>query len=142
MNTNIIPFAGSAKRSPVPVRAAPIVQPALLPAMAAHAELCAWICANETLCASAWLVHASRTVGAQRALFISRDDDGVHRLRLCEGCDERWMRWVDQRRAPAQLGPDYAQRLAAAWLARLRADGWRLVWHSARARGPVAVATA
>ena len=48
---------------------------------------------------------------AARAVMVSRDAAGQHWLRVCEGSDERWMRWVEQRRLRMQFGRSYAEAL-------------------------------
>lgn len=100
-----------------------------LPGMASHAVLSEWIEDHETLLSSVML---SRRGTGMRALFISQDERGDFLLRLCEGADDGWMVWVDQRRTRSRFGRAYADALGNAWLDRLEAAGWQVGW-SARA---------
>ncbi|MDD3761892.1 MAG: hypothetical protein PHP86_01190 [Nevskiales bacterium] len=107
-----------------------------LPAMASHAALTEWIEDHETLLASYLLTRDRLTGrGGMTALFVSRDERGEYLLRLCEGADDGWMVWVDQRRTRSRFGRAYADGLAGAWLSRLETAGWRVDW-SARHECP------
>ena len=95
-----------------------------LPAMAAHAELSTWIETREELLSSALL-------GGDRgmcAVFLSRDSQGDYLLRLCDGADDRWMTWREQRRLRSAFGRSYAEALANAAMTRLERSGWQLEW--------------
>ena len=95
-----------------------------LPAMAAHAELSTWIETREELLSSALL-------GGDRgmcAVFLSRDPQGDYLLRLCDGADDRWMTWREQRRLRSAFGRSYAEALANAAMTRLERSGWQLEW--------------
>jgi hypothetical protein len=92
--------------------------------MAPHAELSAWIETREELLSSALLGGD----GGMCAVFLSRDPRGDYLLRLCEGADDRWMTWREQRRLRSSFGRSYAEALANAALARLERGGWQLEW--------------
>ncbi|SFF24934.1 hypothetical protein SAMN04488120_101165 [Fontimonas thermophila] len=100
-----------------------------LPGMGPHATLSAWIETHETLLASVLL---TRNGAGMRALFVSQDARGDCLLRLCEGADDGWMVWIDQRRTRSRFGTAYADALANAWLDRLEAAGWRIGWSARR----------
>lgn len=95
-----------------------------LPAMAAHAELSTWIETREELLSSALLGGA----GGMCAVFLSRDTQGDYLLRLCDGADDRWMTWREQRRLRSAFGRSYAEALANAAMTRLERSGWQLEW--------------
>ena len=95
-----------------------------LPAMAAHAELSTWIETREELLSSALLGGA----GGMCAVFLSRDPQGDYLLRLCDGADDRWMTWREQRRLRSAFGRSYAEALANAAMSRLERSGWQLEW--------------
>ncbi len=110
-----------------------------LPAMGSHAQLAQWIESNETLLSSVLLTRPQG--GARmRGLFVSRSDTDDCLLRLCEGADDAWMIWIDQRRARSQFGEAYADALAAAWLERMEADGWRVAWSARRSAQAMPIA--
>ncbi|AXQ31546.1 hypothetical protein D0B54_23920 [Solimonas sp. K1W22B-7] len=95
-----------------------------LPAMAPHAELSAWIESREELLSSALLGGEPGLC----AVFLSCDDQGDYLLRLCDGADDRWMTWREQRRLRSGFGRSYAEAIANAALTRLERGGWQLEW--------------
>lgn len=99
-----------------------------LPAMAPHSSLSAWIEAHEQLLSSSLLWGEQGLC----AVFLSRDSRGDYLLRLCEGRDDAWMTWREQRRLRSGFGRSYAEAIAGTALARLEQSGWRVEW-SARA---------
>lgn len=98
----------------------------ILPAYGSHDELSASIERSESLHFNALLLPPDGA-GA-RAVLVSVDASGQCWLRSCEGGDERWMRWTEQRRLRMQFGRSYAEALAQAWVARCERDGWVLQW--------------
>lgn len=100
--------------------------------MGTHAQLAHWVENHETLLASVLL---DRPHGGTRlrGLLLSQTASGEYLLRLCEGADDAWMIWIDQRRARSQFGRAYAEALASSWLDRMEADGWRVTWQARRA---------
>ena len=118
----------------------PVTTMNLLPAYGSHDEFSTHIERSETLLFNALLLPPAPASGA-RAVIVSRDASGQHWLRVCEGSDERWMRWSEQRRLRQQFGASYAQTLAQATIARSEAQGWSLVW-SVHADAPVTLAQA
>ncbi|MFP5305822.1 MAG: hypothetical protein ACLGI7_08360 [Gammaproteobacteria bacterium] len=108
-----------------------------LPGMASHAVLSEWIDDHETLLASVLLSRVDGRPGL-RGFFVSEDASGNYLLRLCEGADDSWMIWIDQRRTRSRFGRAYADALGNAWLSRMGAAGWRIDW-SARAEPQGAV---
>lgn len=112
-------------QKPVPAAENPIMKmTSYLPGMASHAALSEWIETHETLVSSVLLMRS----GGLRALFLSEDDQGNCLLRLCEGVDDSWMVWVDQRRTRSRFGRSYAGALLKSWLSRLEGEGWRVEW--------------
>lgn len=103
--------------------------------MGSHAQLAQSVETHETLLASVLL---DRPQGGTRlrGLMLSETGGGEYHLRLCEGADDAWMIWVDQRRARSQFGRAYAEALMSSWLDRMEADGWRVVWQAHRERAP------
>ncbi len=102
-----------------------------LPAIASHARFSEWIDTHEQLLASYLLLQ---TPGGELAgLFLSRDANGELLIRLCQGPDDRCMRWEDQRRCRSRFGPAYAEARVEAWLKRLEAQGWRREWSARQA---------
>ncbi|MGH8444927.1 MAG: hypothetical protein ACREVL_06645 [Solimonas sp.] len=115
--------------------------PQFLPAYGSHDEFSARIERSETIVFNALLMPdtATQHYGA-RAVMVSRGDGGQHWLRVCEGADERWMRWTEQRRLRMQFGATYAEALAQAWITRWERDGWKVEWSQRNAAPPEAVA--
>ncbi|WP_370306312.1 hypothetical protein [Sinimarinibacterium flocculans] len=102
-----------------------------LPAMGSHAQLAQGVETHETLLASVLLIRPHG--GARlRGLLLSETESGEFLLRLCEGADDAWMIWIDQRRARSQFGRTYAEALTSSWLDRMEADGWRVTWQARR----------
>lgn len=99
--------------------------------MGSHAQLAHGVETHETLWTSVLL---DRPQGGTRlrGLLLSETDGGEFLLRLCEGADDAWMIWTEQRRVRSQFGRTYAEALASSWLDRLEADGWRVVWQARR----------
>lgn len=95
-----------------------------LPAMAPHAELSSWIESSEELLSSALLGGDQGLC----AVFLSRDAKGDYLLRLCDGADDRWMTWREQRRLRSGFGRSYAEAIANAAMTRLERSGWQLEW--------------
>lgn len=107
----------------------------ILPAYGSHDEFSACIERTETLLFNALLLPPAPASGA-RAVMVSRDHNNQHWLRVCEGSDERWMRWSEQRRLRMQFGDSYAEALAQATIDRAESQGWTLAW-SLRAETPM-----
>ncbi|WP_020647872.1 hypothetical protein [Solimonas variicoloris] len=107
--------------------------PHILPAYGSHDEFSAQIERVETLVFNALLMprDGAAPYGA-RAVIVSRTAAGQHWLRVCEGADERWMRWTEQRRLRMQFGETYAEALAQAWIARWEREGWQVEWSQRR----------
>lgn len=99
-----------------------------LPAYGSHDELSTRLEDRETVLFNSLLMPAEAGVYGARSVIISRDGSGGHWLRVCEGGDDRWMRWIDQRRLRMQFGRAYAQALAQAWIHRWEQTGWKLEW--------------
>lgn len=99
--------------------------------MGTHAQLAQWVENHEALVTSVLL---SRPHGGTRlrGLMLSETAGGEFLLRLCEGADDAWMIWSDQRRTRSQFGRGYAEALASSWLDRMEADGWRVIWQARR----------
>jgi hypothetical protein len=95
-----------------------------LPAMAPHSSLSAWIERHETLLTSALLSGDQGFCG----LFISRDTNGDYLLRRCEGRDDAWMVWREQRRIRSLFGRSYVDALATAWIRRSERQGHCVEW--------------
>lgn len=95
-----------------------------LPAMAPHSSLSAWIERHETLLTSALLSGDQGLCG----LFISRDTNGDYLLRRCEGRDDAWMVWREQRRIRSLFGRSYVDALATAWIRRSERQGHCVEW--------------
>lgn len=108
-----------------------------LPAMASHAALGAAIERQETLISSVLLSSERGLCG----LFLSVDASGEFRLRRCEGYDDAWMVWREQRRLRSGFGRSYAEAVTGAALARLEREGWRVDW-LARRHEPASTALA
>jgi len=100
-----------------------------LPAYGSHDQLSSAIEASETLLLNTLLLPAEAGVAGARSVIVSRDSVGQHWLRICEGGDERWMRWTDQRRLRMQFSRAYAEALAQAWIVRWEQGGWKLEWN-------------
>ncbi|NKF21128.1 hypothetical protein [Solimonas marina] len=111
----------------------------ILPAYGSHDEFSARIERSESLLFNALLLPLRQDHGA-RAVIVSRTADGQHWLRVCEGADERWMRWTEQRRLRMQFGQSYAEALAQAWIARWEREGWKLEWSQQAATDELPVA--
>lgn len=107
----------------------------ILPAYGSHDDFSAHIERSETLLFNALLLPPAPATGA-RAVIVSYDRNNQHWLRVCEGSDERWMRWSEQRRLRMQFGNSYAETLAQATIARAESQGWTLAW-SQRAEEPI-----
>jgi hypothetical protein len=103
-----------------------------LPAMAPHSSFSAWIERHETLLTSALLSGEQGLCG----LFVSRDANGDYLLRRCEGVDEGWMVWREQRRIRSLFGRSYVDAIATAWIRRSERQGHCVEW---LARVPEAV---
>lgn len=99
-----------------------------LPAMASHAALGLAIEHAETLLSSVLLGSARGAC----ALFLSVDDDGTYWLRRCEGYDDAWMVWREQRPLRSSFGRSYAEAVAGAALGRLEREGWTVQWMARR----------
>ncbi|NGY06471.1 hypothetical protein [Solimonas terrae] len=112
----------------------------ILPAYGSHDDFSTRIEGTETLLFNALLLPTAADRYGARAVIVSRGASGLHWLRVCEGNDERWMRWTEQRRLRMQFGSSYAEALAQAWIARWERDGWKVEW-SLRAE-PTALAVA
>ncbi|MDP9141340.1 MAG: hypothetical protein M3O62_11190 [Pseudomonadota bacterium] len=97
-----------------------------LPALASHARFSEWIENNEQLLASYLLLRAHS--GELAGVFLSRDVNGQFLIRLCQGQDDSFMRWEDQRRCRSHFGRAYAEALVQAWLTRLETQHWQLEW--------------
>ncbi len=96
------------------------------PAMASLDRFCEWIDDHEQPLASHLLQHPER--GGACALLLSRTESGDYRLRLCEGEDDRWLTWRDERRCRARFGRSYADALLTASIATLQLAGYRPLW--------------
>ena len=112
----------------------------ILPAYGSHDEFSTRIERSETLLFNALLLPSGPALYGARAVIVSRCDNGQHWLRVCEGSDERWMRWTEQRRLRMQFGRSYAEALAQAWITRWERDGWTLEWSQRAAPDVMAVA--
>lgn len=112
----------------------------ILPAYGSHDDFSARIEAGETLLFNALLLPTAPQSYGARAVIVSRSASGLHWLRVCEGSDERWMRWTEQRRLRMQFGRTYAEALAQAWIARWERDGWKVEWSLRAAPDPLAAA--
>ncbi|HEY1076314.1 MAG TPA: hypothetical protein VGE51_06465, partial [Fontimonas sp.] len=77
-----------------------------LPALASHARFSEWIETNEQLLAS-YLLQQPQD-GELAGIFLSRDGNGEFLIRVCQGPDDRLMRWEDQRRCRSRFGRAYA----------------------------------
>lgn len=110
-----------------------------LPAYGSHDDFSMLIERSETVLFNALLMPREATHGA-RAVIVSRCENGQHCLRVCEGDDERWMRWTEQRRLRMQFGHSYAEALAQAWIARWEREGWSLEWSQRAQPEPLAEA--
>lgn len=101
------------------------------PQIAAHTAMREWVASHEILLSSALL---TRPVDEPErwicGLFVSRDERGDFLIRLCEGTDDRCMRWVDDCRTPAHFGRRYADSVARAWVDRLLQRGWQVTWQA------------
>ncbi len=102
-----------------------------LPALASHARFSEWIETNEQLLASYLLLQTHS--GELSGVFLSRDGNGQFLIRLCQGQDDSFMRWQDQRRCRSHFGRSYAEALVQAWLTRLETQHWRLEWSAQHA---------
>lgn len=98
----------------------------ILPAYGSHDDLSNAIERGESLLLNTLLM--TRDGYGARAVLLSRDADGQCWLRVCEGSDERWMRWTEQRRLRMQFGASYGEALAQAWIARWEREGWNVEW--------------
>lgn len=112
----------------------------ILPAYGSHDDFSARIEGTETLLFNALLLPTGANAYGARAVIVSRGASGLHWLRVCEGSDERWMRWTEQRRLRMQFGRSYAEALAQAWITRWERDGWTLEWSQHAAPELLAVA--
>src|SRR3546814_19187537 len=101
----------------------------ILPAYGSHDDFSTHIERAETLLFNALLLPTALGSYGARAVMVSRCASGLHWLRVCEGSDERWMRWTEQRRLRMQFGSSYAAALAEPWIARWERDG-RTVYRS------------
>lgn len=110
-----------------------------LPALASHARFSEWIETNEQLLAS-YLLQQPQD-GELAGIFLSRDGNGEFLIRVCQGPDDRLMRWEDQRRCRSRFGRAYAEALVEAMLTRLETQHWQLEW-SARQAPPAATPSA
>lgn len=106
-----------------------------LPAMASHAAFSEWIDTHEQLLSNSLLVHPHEN--SVCAVFVSRSEAGEYRVRLCEGHDDGWMTWRDQRRSQARFGRAYAEALAGAWQQRLERAGYQREWSTCAQLPPV-----
>lgn len=101
-----------------------------LPGMGSLSTLSEWIESNESLISSHLLVntqeHAAGT--AVCAAFLSRSGDGSFQLRLCEGMNDEFLIWRDQRRVRPLMGRSYAEATFETWLALRERDGYRSTW--------------
>src|SRR3546814_13079170 len=82
----------------------------ILPAYGSHDDFSTHIERAETLLFNALLLPTALGSYGARAVMVSRSASGLHWLRVCEGSDERWMRWTEQRRLRMQFGSSYAER--------------------------------
>ena len=112
----------------------------ILPAYGSHDDFSTHIERAETLLFNALLLPTAPGSYGARAVLVSRSAAGLHWLRVCEGSDERWMRWIEQRRLRMQFGSSYAEALAQAWIARWERDGWKVEWSLHAEAQPLAVA--
>ncbi|HEY9547640.1 MAG TPA: hypothetical protein VIR56_16640 [Solimonas sp.] len=112
----------------------------ILPAYGSHDDFSTHIERAETLLFNALLLPTALGSYGARAVMVSRSASGLHWLRVCEGSDERWMRWTEQRRLRMQFGSSYAEALAQAWIARWERDGWKVEWSLHAEAQPLAVA--
>src|SRR3546814_4968443 len=71
----------------------------ILPAYGSHDDFSTHIERAETLLFNALLLPTALGSYGARAVMVSRSASGLHWLRVCEGSDERWMRWTEQRRS-------------------------------------------
>lgn len=99
-----------------------------LPAMASHADLGTAVERGETLVSSVLLSGARGICG----VFLSLAADGSYWLRRCEGYDDAWMVWREQRPLRSGFGRSYAEAVTGAALARLEREGWRVEWMARR----------
>src|SRR3546814_19668136 len=106
----------------------------ILPAYGSHDDFSTHIERAETLLFNALLLPTALGSYGARAVMVSRSASGLHWLRVCEGSDERWMRWTEQRRLRMQFGSSYAEALAEAWIARWASAGWTVEWCSEERR--------
>lgn len=110
------------------------------PAMGPLQMLAEWVERHETVLAGALLVNADGDGHGNHLclLLLSRDDSGEYLLRLCEGYDDRWMTWREQRRLRPIFGSAYVEALWGSQLQRRLGQGWTLEWNAKRSADGVA----
>ena len=111
-----------------------------LPGMGPLSRLGEWVEQNEELISQALLVNpdsGEALSGARSfcALFLSRNAHGEFLLRSCEGEDEQFVVWRDQRRLRSMFGESYALAQMNLWLDAREQQGYRVEWSALR--GPV-----
>ncbi|WP_157622953.1 hypothetical protein [Solimonas soli] len=111
-----------------------------LPAYGSHDEFSTLIEHSETVLFNALLLPRDTAFYGARAVIVSRGEGGQHWLRVCEGGDERWMRWTEQRRLRMQFGRSYAEALAQAWITRWEREGWSVEWSQRASDETLAIA--
>ena len=108
-----------------------------LPGMGSLSRLGDWVEQNEELISQALLVNpdsGEALAGARSfcALFLSRNVHGEFLLRSCEGADEQFVVWRDQRRLRSMFGESYALAQMNLWLDAREQQGYRIEWSAQR----------
>lgn len=113
-----------------------------LPGMGSLNTLGEWVEQNEELISQTLMVNAESGQMSARApatagrgfcaLFLSRNAHGEFLLRSCEGADERFVIWRDQRRLRPMFGESYARAQLNLWLDAREQEGYRIEWSAQR----------
>lgn len=109
-----------------------------LPGMGALTTLSQWIETQEELISSSVLLNQQSDLRSPSlcAVFLSRNGHGEYLLRSCEGADDNFVVWRDQRRMRPLFGEAYALSQLNLWLQRREDAGFRVEWNAQRALTP------
>lgn len=108
-----------------------------LPGMGTLSLLSEWIETQEELISSSVLLNPESDLRSPSlcAVFLSRNGRGDYLLRCCEGADDSFMIWREQRRMQPLFGEAYAVSQLNLWLQRREDAGYRVEWNAQRTLG-------
>ena len=101
-----------------------------LPGMGSLTTLGAWIEQHEELLCQSLLLNPESASRALCAVYLSRLNNGEYLLRRCEGRDDQFLVWQEQRRLRSLFGEPYAIAQFNLWLAVRENEGYAIQWNA------------